>query len=414
MPVEVLMPELGQTSDEIVLVRWIKHEGEEVRQGEPLFEVETDKATMEVEATVTGVLAKILVGENEAVRSKTPVAIIARPDEMPLQFSSLPERRKPSGADTPRIQGAEAIEHASAVVERVKASPVARRLAEESGIDIGTLVGTGPDGRITKEDVLRAIGARESTPGRGAEKPPDDRVPQAEGQPLTGLRKLVAERMSRSKRDIPHFYVETEVEMTEAIKLRKTMNSARGEERARVSLTDLFVRAVAVALEEFPQLNALLLDDRLHFIRDINVGIAVGLNDGVIVPVIREANRKTLLQLAATSKSLITRARENKLAPDDIAGGTFTISNLGMYDVIRFTAIINPPQVAILAVGKAAARPVVREGELTVREVANLTLSCDHRAVDGVLAARFLERLKFLLENPYVLLLSDEERVAKP
>ncbi len=422
MPFEIVMPRLGQITDEMEIIRWLKAEGEPIQRGEPLLEVLTDKATVEVEAWASGVLRRILFEAGEKVASGTMIAIITAPDEewTPLEMEEKVER-KPVPASPPAKK--------PPTGKRVKASPLAKKLAAEKGVDLTTLTGSGPGGAITKEDVLKAaVVAAEVS----AEVPPGRLLP------LTSMRRAIGHRMVESKTTIPHFYLSLEVDMSEAVKLRQALNEAlekRGQHtRIRVtddtdspltgmgtsvksetkicvsiSPTDILIAAVAAALVEFPQVNARLEEEGLRLLEEVNVGLAVsigqGMEAGLIAPVIKAAHTKSLLQIARERQEVTARARAGRLRADELAEGSFTISNMGSYGVDSFAAIINPPQSAILAVGRIADRPVVVEGQVAVRPTMTMTLSVDHRLLDGALAATFLHRLKEIIERPQALLI---------
>lgn len=349
-PVEVPLPMLGLTMSEGAVSRWLREEGERVRKGEPLFEVETDKAVLDVEAPADGVLLRRLVAENQTVPVGAPVAIIGEP-----------------GAETPPPPPPPA---------KKTASPRARRLAEKRGIDWRTLTGTGPNGLVTEEDVKQAL--------------PAEAAPRAE---LSHVRQVAAERLTRSVRERPHIYLTVTVDMAAAAAFRAA--------HPQVAYNDLFVKAAAVCLAEFPAVNSSLNDGKLERHSAAHIGVAVAADEEtLLVPVVRDAGSKTLAQIGAERRALTEKAKARRLTPDEMSGGTFTISNLGMYGVEQFTAIINPPESGILALG--AVRDEVRAvgGVPMVRPVMSATLAVDHRVVDGALAARYLARFKSLIEQP--------------
>jgi pyruvate dehydrogenase E2 component (dihydrolipoamide acetyltransferase) len=400
------MPKLTHDMEAGALLEWYKQEGDEVQEGEPLFAVETDKATVDVEAGESGVLRGLRFAPGDEVPVGEVVGWIAAPGEETPPQSALscdpcppPPSRDP-GAPSPRAGG------------RIVASPVAKRLAKEHGIDLRQLQGRGPHGRVTKADVEAYLAQREAPPAptippRAAAEVPYDVVP------LSRLRRTTGERMVASVRAAPHFDLEIEVDMREAGRWRARYAEGTGQ---KASYTALLVQIVARALREHPQLNASFIDGELRVYREVNVGVAMATAEGLMVPVVHRANELHLGQI----QEAITRLREKAgsetrperqprqprqpFAPDDVRGGTFTISNLGMYGIDAFRAIINPPEVAILAVGRIVERPIGVDGQIVLRPVARLVLSVDHRAVDGAQAASFLAAVRRYLENPYLLL----------
>lgn len=377
MAVEVILPKLGMTMTEGTIVRWFKKEGEEVQRGESLFEVETDKAVLEVEAPASGILGKIVVPEGAKVPVAQVVAIIVEPGEPVPEVEVAPP--------PPAIEPAPA-------PERVKASPAARRLARELGIDLSTVVGTGPGGRIVRKDVERAAVEREvAKPAPGV----------AEVIPLTGVRQLIAERMARSARTVARVTLTTEADATMLVELRQRLREEFGEEAP--SYNDFMVKIVAKALREHPHLNATLSEEGIRILEAVNVGVAVDTERGLLVPVIRDADKKSLMEIVRESRELVEKARAKAISPDELSGGTFTITNLGMYEVDAFTPIVNLPECAVLGIGQIVPKPVVREGRVCVRQMMCLSLSFDHRLVDGGPAARFLQRVKQLVEEPCLL-----------
>ncbi len=410
MAYRVTMPQLGYDMTEGAVARWRKREGEPVQRGEVIAEIETDKATVELEAFASGVLRKILLPEGQQVPVGTLIAVIAEPDE-PIddilkEAGAPPAPAAPPQAEAPAPAPKEAPEEV-----RVKATPVARRLAEELGIDLRQVKGTGPEGRITREDV-EAFAARlreQQAAAAAAPRPetppaPPAAAPEAVEEPLSRMRQTIARRMTESKQQAPHFYVTVEVDMTEAMRLREQLN-AQLEEDARLSVNDLIIKAVAKALVKFPRLNSAFAGDRLRVFKAVNIAMAVATPDGLLAPVVHDAAGKSIFQIARETKELARRAREGRLRADDQVGGTFTVSNLGMYNVESFSAIINPPNAAILATGSVQRRPVVRGGQIMAADIMKATISVDHRVTDGAEAAQFLGEFKRLLENPASLLI---------
>ena len=376
MVTRILMPRLSLTMKEGTVIQWFKKEGDTVKKGEPLVEVLSEKATYEVEAPASGVLRKILAPEGTDVPVAGTLGIITAPDE------ELPEIEVAAAA--PVIEAKEAVtiperKPVERIKERVIASPAAKRLAREHGIDLTQVRGTGPEGRIVEDDVRSLIEEVKAIP----------RV--REVIPLTGIKKTTAERVSLSARTAPQSTITMEVDMSNAVKIR---------ERVHVSYTDMLVEAVAKALAEHPIVNSTLENEKIKIFADINVGVAVATKRGLIVPVIYSADRKTLEEIALVSKELVEKAKRGRLAKEELTGGTFTITNLGMYGVDVFTPIVNPPETAILGVGRVVEKPIVVDGQIVARPVMQMSLTFDHRVVDGAPAAQFLQKIKKFLENP--------------
>jgi pyruvate dehydrogenase E2 component (dihydrolipoamide acetyltransferase) len=397
MSTDVIMPALGFDMTEGLLARWLKNEGDPVEKGQAIAEIETDKATVEIEAAASGVLARIIVHAGETVRVGTSIAVIAGPgEEIAAVATPAPAPpAPPPPAPAPEVGG----EGAAPPGTRVRSSPVARKKAEETGLDLSRIKGTGPGGRILERDV-QAAAADGPAPA-----PPEVPAGPAPGAtvPLNKMRRTIARRMTGSKATAPHFYITVEITMDDAMKMREQLNAV-APEPDRISVNDLVVAAAARTLARFPTLNASYREGSLEMHSQVNIGIAVALEDGLIPPVLRDADKKPLKRIAAESRALAERARANKLRSDDLGGGTFTVSNLGMFDVDEFIAIINPPEAAILAVGALRSRPVASAGEVRIASVMKTTLSVDHRVADGEQAGRFLQEFKKLLENPVALL----------
>ena len=426
MSSQVTLPRLGQGMESGTIVKWLKSEGDRVEKGEPLYELDTEKVTQEVEAEASGVLLKILVSEGEVDVGK-PIGVIgeegeqveepeatdaaASADEAEKKEAASAEAgesaEKPSTApkrEGEREQGRRANAEekpAAAGTEdgrrdggRVKASPLARRLAKERGIDLASLQGTGPEGRIVAEDVERA-GA---SPGWAA--PAEAVSGEVETVKLTKVRRTIARRLSEAWQ-APHFQIGMSADMTSAVHLRERLVERAGESGVRPTYSDILTKACAVALLQHREVNAHYAGDEVHLFPTANIGIAVAAEQGLLVPVIRSCERLTIPQIAEARADLVQRTRAGKLTTQDLDGGTFTISNLGMYGVERFVAVLNPPQAAILAVGAIEDRVVVDEdGDVVVEPRLELTLSCDHRAVNGAVASEFLRAVKELLEEP--------------
>ncbi|MBM3470387.1 MAG: 2-oxo acid dehydrogenase subunit E2 [Armatimonadetes bacterium] len=383
---EVIMPKMGDAMTEGKVIRWMKQPGDPVTQGEAIAEIETDKVNVSLEAEWDGVLTEVLVPAGEVAAVGAPIALLARSGE----------QTGPTSVKTP-IERVAATDTAA----RVRASPLARKMAAAHGISLSAIPGTGPEGRITKEDVEAAVAALRATASRAAAGP--GAAPATE-IPLTRMRQTIARRMTESKQQAPHFYISVSVAVDDALALRRQLNDGRSEAE-KVSINDLIVKAAALALVRFPNLNAVFADGAVRRLSEVNVSVAVALPEGLIVPTLYDCVRKPVWQIAVEARGLADRARTGRLRPEDLVGGTFTVSNLGMFDVDAFAAIINPPQAAILAVGTARPQAVVREGRLAVATVMQATLSADHRVTDGVEAARFLGEIRRLLENPVALVI---------
>jgi pyruvate dehydrogenase E2 component (dihydrolipoamide acetyltransferase) len=368
------MPRLSLTMKTGTVVQWFKKEGETVKKGEPLVEVLSEKVTYDVEAPESGVLRKILAIEGTDVPVARAIGIIAAPDEqIPEMEVSLATRE-----ETPESEAIPERELIEKTEERIVASPAAKRLAREHGVDLSKVVGTGPEGRIVEDDIKKLIEGTGVTP----------RV--REVVPLTGIRKTTAERVSLSARTAPHSTITMEVDMTEAVQLRQETSA---------SYTDMLVKAVAQALREHPIMNSTLEGEQIKVFEDVNVGVAVATEKGLVVPVVHNADRMSLIDIVSTLKELVEKAREGRLTKEELTGGTFTLTNLGMYGVDVFIPIINPPETAILGVGRVAEKPVLVNNEIKLKPVMQLSLSFDHRIVDGAPAAQFLQRVKQILES---------------
>ena len=399
MAEQVILPRLGQGMESGTIVRWLKSEGDEVAKGEPLYELDTDKVTQEVEADIGGVLLRILVPEGE-VPVGTPVAFLGEAGEDVPEVEAVPAAKVPAEPEPAAVSTAaqpepppHAEEQPVSADGRIKASPLARRIARERGIDLAALSGTGPEGRIVAEDVERAavVGP---PPGRAAAP---SRAAAVERVELTSLRRTVARRMTEAWA-APAFQIVMSADMTRAQELRARLVERHPEERPTV--TDVLTKVCAVSLMRHPEVNAFYAGDAIELQPAANVGIAVATERGLIVPVIQGCESLTVAQIASARADLVARARGGKLQAADLEGGTFTISNLGMYGVEQFVAVLNPPQAAILAVGTIEERAVAREGELMARPMMTMTLTCDHRTIDGAIAADFLRTVKEFLEEP--------------
>ncbi|MGD8759541.1 MAG: dihydrolipoamide acetyltransferase family protein [Anaerolineales bacterium] len=403
----IIMPKLGFDMAEGTLVRWVKAVGQPVEKGEVLAEIETDKATVEVEARAAGVLHTHLVEEGTAVPIGTPIAVIGAADEKIdlealLASAQAAEVEAPEGA-TPEAPPTEPLPEAAIreggdgrLPEGVRATPIARRLAREHGISLASILGSGPGGRIVKRDVEAALAA--PAEARPVAITPD-LARQTVRQPLSKLRTVIGSRMTASKQQVPHFYVTSEIDAAALMALRSEANALIPEEE-KLSVNDFLVKAAALALSQFPNLNATLDDEQIVRHGDINVGIAVGVDEGLLTVVVRNADRKPLRQIASEARAMIARARQGRVRPQDIEGSTFTVSNLGMFDIDHFIAIINPPEAAILAVGSVRQIPVVEGDSIETGMRLKVTLSADHRVTDGVEVARWLQAFRAILEHP--------------
>jgi pyruvate dehydrogenase E2 component (dihydrolipoamide acetyltransferase) len=401
------MPALSSTMRRGKVVKWHKREGDFVKKGEPLFEVETDKVNVEVESLVSGFVRKILLEEGIQVPTATPIAIIS--DSMDEDISSVIEASSlvsvSPGEEEPEEMEL-GISKSATLKERkiVRASPLARRIAEQEGIDIQTIEGTGPGGRITKQDVERAIAERSQTPVGETEAEAEYEIqPEIEGykdMELTKTRRVTAQRLQKSKVTAPHFYVDVTADATAITRLKEDFEKRSEKPADKTTFNDIIVKIVSQSLKEFPIVNSSFLEDRIRVHGAINIGVAVAVDDGLVVPVVRNADQKSISQISHEVMELARKARNKKLLPDEYRGGTFTITNLGMYGVEGFHAIINPPESGILAVSAIIQKPVVADGEITIRPCVKLSLSVDHRVIDGSVAAQFLARIKELVEDP--------------
>jgi pyruvate dehydrogenase E2 component (dihydrolipoamide acetyltransferase) len=416
---ELVMPRLSDTMERGTIARWVKQEGDAFQNGDVLAEIETDKALMELNAYDDGVLLKILVPDGGEAELGAPLAITGEAgEEVPADMvAALPAPAPAAAAAVEEGEAAPAAAPVRAAAEttELRASPIARKLAAEHGIDLRVLAGkgSGPDGRIVKVDVERLIGkvggeAAPTPAPKGPTPAPPKPVPVALADEVriekpSSMLRAVAQRMGESNGPVPHFYVEAQIDMGKALELRKDLNAALDGE-AKVSVTDMIVRASALSLLENPDVHRSWVAEGLAYHPHANVGIAVALDEGLIVPVVRHAETKSLVEIAAESQDLAERARAGRLRQDEIEGGTFTVSNLGMFGVTRFMAIINPPEPAILAVGATVETPVVRDGGVVVRPIMTVTLSCDHRATSGAGGAALLQSFKKRLEQPVLLL----------
>jgi len=425
MPTKVRMEALSPTMEEGQVVKWLKSEGDSVTSGDIIAEIETDKATMELSARGDGVLRLILVAEGATAPVGDVIAVIAGPDEDISQFGASAGAGGPAeAADTappvaapaqpsdaaaeapaaptteaPTLEGPPAVEGG-----RIKASPLAKRLAADAGLDLSAVSGSGPAGRIVKRDIEVAL-------TEGVAAPAPSPVPSAltsaadyEDLSLSQMRKTIARRLTESIGPVPHFFLTIDVDMGRAIEARHSINAMLEKEGRKISLNDLIIRATAAALRRHPACNAHWLGDAIRRFNRVHIGVAVAVEDGLITPIVRDADAKGVAQIGAEVREMAGRARERKLKPEEYTGATFSISNLGMFGIHEFTAVINPPEAGILAIGGVEETPVVENGQVVVRSRMRITMSCDHRVIDGATGAAFLATLREMLEEPGAML----------
>ncbi|MDD9907893.1 MAG: pyruvate dehydrogenase complex dihydrolipoamide acetyltransferase [Rhodospirillaceae bacterium] len=426
MPIQILMPALSPTMTEGTLAKWLVNEGDDVNAGDVIAEIETDKATMEVEAVEEGKVGKIVVQEGtEGVAVNALIALLLEDGEdagaLEGAADAAPAAAAPA-APAPEAPAAPAPEApapapapaapAASSGDRIFASPLARRMAQQAGLDIATVTGSGPNGRIVKRDIEAALAA--GVPAAAAPEPaaapaaapapmPEGVEPAFDFEPANNMRKVIAQRLTESKQTVPHFYLTVDCEIDTLLALRKDLN-ARSDDY-KISVNDLIIKACGVALRRVPAANASWTGDGIKRYHTADISVAVAIDGGLITPVIRDAGGKGLEAISSEMKDLALRAREGKLMPEEYQGGTFSISNLGMFGIKQFDAVINPPQGAIMAVGAGEQRPVVRNGALAVATVMSVTLSVDHRVVDGAVGAELLAAFKKLIEDPMTMLL---------
>jgi pyruvate dehydrogenase E2 component (dihydrolipoamide acetyltransferase) len=452
MATQVVMPKLSPTMEEGQISRWLKQEGDKVSMGEPLAEIDTDKATMEMQALGSGVLRKILLKEGESVPLGQIIAVIGEPDEdisallkqadasAQTQAASQAqadksEKSAPAAEQKPPAEsqatestaktasasgnGAQAAPRDGQPGGRLVVSPLAARMAAEAGINLRSLTGSGPGGRIIKRDIEAAMNASQQTEAGASQAPQrhlravqpgtqPTQAPTVEGaspyrdEPTSVMRQTIARRLVTSIGPVPHFFLTTEIEMNRVVEMRRSINELDAE--LKISINDVIIKVAAAALIQHPQVNASFQDRAIRYYERADIGVAVAIEDGLITPVVRSADQKSLSQIAGEVRELAERARSRKLLPEEYTGATFSISNLGMLGIDEFTAVINPPEAAILAVGAVTPKPVVRDGQVVVRQMMRVTMSCDHRVIDGATGARFLQTFKRFLENPLLMI----------
>lgn len=427
MATKVIMPKLSPTMEEGQISRWLKKEGDKVSMGEPLAEIDTDKATMEMQALGNGVLRKILIGEGQSAPLGQLIAVIGEPDEdiasllseapaqpqlqeqkesdVPPKAPNLAPPQSPEQKETdspppaPDLVPANGRQPQTSGSGRMIVSPLAARMAAEAGIDLRSLQGSGPGGRIIKRDIEAVISKPKAAPAPSF-------VQQAgasayRDEPASQIRQTIAKRLVTSLGPVPHFFLTTEIEMDRAAEMRKGINALDPD--LKISINDIIIKVAAAALIQHPQVNASYQEKVVRYYEHADVGVAVAIEDGLITPVVRAADQKSLSQIAAEVRELAERARSKRLKPEEYTGATFSVSNLGMFGIDEFTAVINPPEGAILAIGAMSAKPVVRENEIVIRQMMRVTMSCDHRVIDGATGAKFLQTFKKILENPLYL-----------
>jgi len=422
MPIEILMPALSPTMTEGNLAKWVVKEGDKIKSGQVIAEIETDKATMEVEAVDEGTMGKIMVaGGTEGVKVNQLIALLLEEGEDKKVLEGYKPRNPVGGAAAAQDPSPQAkkVESAPAPAAdpvqplrssqdsgRLFASPLAKRIAANEGVDLRGVSGTGPHGRIVKDDVLKA---QSSGGGKGRVF----RNPMETTKiPNNNMRKVIARRLTESKQQVPHFYLTVECELNRLLDVRKDINfeaeAVAGKDKKpayKVSVNDFIIKAVALALKKVPAANASWTDEAILQFNNIDISVAVAIDGGLITPIVKNADQKNVIAISNEMKDLAARARQNKLAPEEFQGGGFSISNLGMYGIKNFAAIVNPPQGCIMAVGAGEDRVVVRHGEMVVRNIVDITISVDHRVVDGAIGAEFLQAFKHYIESPALLLL---------
>ncbi|MCE3255850.1 MAG: pdhC [Rickettsiaceae bacterium] len=421
MPIEILMPALSPTMKEGNLAKWNKKEGDKVKAGDVIAEIETDKATMEVEAVDEGILGKILVKEgteNVAVNSLIALLLEEGEDKSALDKyqaktgpAAEPKSEKPTATEaapeSKPSNKSETITHSTD--QKIHASPLAKRLAAEQNLNLSQISGSGPRGRIIKDDIEQAskqgIGQRAGS-GVVSRNPQEFRSIKN-----SNVRKIIAKRLLESKQTVPHFYLSTDLKIDKLLEVRKSLNDlaeldAKGNPAYKISVNDLVIKAVALALKKVPEANSSWSDEAILLYNNVDVSVAVAVDGGLLTPIVKNADQKSIQTISDEMKSLAKKARDGKLQPEEFQGGGFSVSNLGMHGIDSFQAIINPPQSCILAVGAGVEKPVIENGDITIATIMNVTLSCDHRSVDGAVGAEFLKALKKFIENPIAMIVN--------
>ena len=426
MPISILMPALSPTMKEGNLAKWLKKQGDKIKAGEVIAEIETDKATMEVEAVDEGILGKILIPEGtENVPINTCIALILEEGENPNILNNYQEPQLATENTTQTIINQQITDNQNIVAQRTvnntsdtqnvlqnitknnpKASPLAKRIAQNSNISLHNIIGTGPNSRIIKKDVLLAIQNQSNQASKKLYRNPQLTTPIKNNN----IRKVIAKRLQESKQTVPHFYLSCEFNINKLNELRTTINSAssvneNGLPEYKISVNDIIIKATAMALKKTPSANASWSDEAIILYNNIDISVAVAIDGGLITPIIKNADQKSLQEISNETKSLIKKAKEGKLQPEEFQGGSFSISNLGMFGVDQFCAIVNPPQSCILAVSRAIEKPIVENNQIKIASMVNFTISCDHRVIDGAVGAEFLKALRLYIEQPVLNLL---------
>lgn len=415
MAIAIQLPALSPTMSEGKITRWLKKEGDKISSGTAIAECETDKSNLEIEAYDDGTLLKILVPAGTAAPVGSTIAWIGKPGEAipdaapaakpaaapappPVAVAPPPKAAAPVAPPPPPVKAAPAVAPAGSN-GRLRASPLAKKIAATQGVDLATLQGSGPSGRIVKKDVEDALARGPAAPASKGpaivRSAPGVRVPPQD-LPVTQMRKVIAQRLTEVKPGVPHFYLNVDVEMDQALKLR---DEAKAQE-LKVSVNDIVVKATAMAVRRFPRINQVFAGDVIQQLTNVDVGVAVAIEDGLITPIVRDADQKGLAEIGAEVRELAERAKGKRLKPEEYTGGSITVSNLGMFGIDSFIAVLNPPQAAILAVGKVEPKVVVRDGQMVIRQMMSITLSGDHRVIDGAVGAQYLQELRGLLEHP--------------
>jgi len=411
MPIEILMPALSPTMTEGNLVKWHVAEGDKVEAGDLLAEIETDKATMEVEAVDEGTIGKILIAEGtQDVKVNSAISLLledgedasvlegyapksgSTPAEEPKKSEEKSESSTQEPAPTPQNSG-----------ERIFASPLAKRIATDKGVDLNSVNGSGPHGRIVKRDVEELSSGKTSTAASPIHQPTSS-GPEFEDVPLSNMRKVIAKRLLESKQTVPHFYLTVDCQLDDLMSARKQLNEGLADQGKKITVNDFVIKSVAMALRDTPDANASWMGDSIRRYKHSDVSVAVAIEDGLVTPIIKKAELKSIVAVSDEMKILAQKAKDGKLKPEEFQGGSFSISNLGMFGIKQFNAIINPPQACIMAVGAGEKRPVIIDGQVTAKTVVSITLSSDHRVVDGKVGAEFLAAFKKYMENPILLL----------
>ena len=418
MPIEILMPALSPTMKEGNLAKWVKKEGDKIKAGEVIAEIETDKATMEVEAVDEGILGKILVNEGtENVAVNSCIALILEDGEDKKALENYASKAAPTEVAAPKAEekkeektvanapAAQQNQLSASFSSHVKASPLAKRIAKDEGVALSQINGSGPHGRIIKEDVLGFINSGGSAKGLVRRNPQETYAVKN-----NNMRKVIAKRLLESKQTVPHFYLSCEFNISKLQELRSALNEVaphdeNGNPAYKISVNDLIIKAVAMSLKKVPEANSSWTDDAVLIYNNIDISMAVAIDGGLITPIIKNADQKTIQAISTETKQLAKKARDGKLQPEEFQGGSFSISNLGMFGIDNFSAIVNPPQSCILAVARAVDKPIVDHGQIKIASMMNVTLSSDHRSVDGSVGAEFLKALRSYIEHPILMVI---------